>query len=140
MTEAVTWRCSVKKEFLKISQNSQEKTCVRVSFLIKLQNSGLRPATLLKDSGTGVFLWILRNFLRTFFFMKTFWWLLLKSATQNGKVSSKLKIDSNMKEQLEVINIRLLNGVFSKTSVQNDFLVCITENFDVSKHLRSLDW
>ena len=41
-TEAVVQRCSVKKMFLKISQNSQENTCVRVSFLIKL--------------------WILRNF------------------------------------------------------------------------------
>ena len=30
-------RCSVKKEFLEISQHSQENTCVRVSFLIKLQ-------------------------------------------------------------------------------------------------------
>ena len=30
-------RCSVKKVFLKILQNSQENTCVRVSFLIKLQ-------------------------------------------------------------------------------------------------------
>ena len=34
--EAVVWRCSVKKVFLKISQNSQENTCARVSFLIKL--------------------------------------------------------------------------------------------------------
>ena len=31
----------MKKVFLKISQNSQENTCDRVSFLIKLQNSGL---------------------------------------------------------------------------------------------------
>ena len=30
-------RCSVKKLFLEISQNSQENTCTRVSFLIKLQ-------------------------------------------------------------------------------------------------------
>ena len=30
-------RCSKKKVFLKISQNSQENTCDRVSFLIKLQ-------------------------------------------------------------------------------------------------------
>ena len=30
-------RCSVKKVFLEISQNSQENTCARVSFLIKLQ-------------------------------------------------------------------------------------------------------
>ena len=30
-------RCSMKKVFLEISQNSQENTCARVSFLIKLQ-------------------------------------------------------------------------------------------------------
>ena len=33
-------RCSVKKMFLKVSQNSQES--FRVSFLIKLQNSDLQ--------------------------------------------------------------------------------------------------
>ena len=37
VTEVVVRRCSIKKLFLKISQNSQESTCVRVSFLIKLQ-------------------------------------------------------------------------------------------------------
>ena len=31
-TEAVAKRCSVKKVFLEISQNSQESTCARVSF------------------------------------------------------------------------------------------------------------
>ena len=36
-TEAVVWRCSVKKMFLEILQNSQENTCAKVSFLIKLQ-------------------------------------------------------------------------------------------------------
>ena len=40
-SEAVARRCSVKKVFLEISQNSQENTCARVSFLIKLQASGL---------------------------------------------------------------------------------------------------
>ena len=35
--EAFDQRCSVKKCFLEISQNSQENTCARVSFLIKLQ-------------------------------------------------------------------------------------------------------
>ena len=40
MTEAIVQRCSVKKVFLEISQNSQEDTCARVSFLIKLQPSG----------------------------------------------------------------------------------------------------
>ena len=34
---SVLQRCSVKKVFIEISQNSQENTCTRVSFLIKLQ-------------------------------------------------------------------------------------------------------
>ena len=37
--EAVVQRCSVKKVFLEISQNSQENTCARVLFLIKPQNT-----------------------------------------------------------------------------------------------------
>ena len=46
-------RCSVKKKVLsEISQNSQENTCVRVSFLIKLQALGLQ-LYLKRDSGTG---------------------------------------------------------------------------------------
>ena len=36
-TKTVAPRCSVEKVFLEISQNSQENTCARVSFLIKLQ-------------------------------------------------------------------------------------------------------
>ena len=36
-SEAVGQRCSVKKVFLEISQNSQENTCARISFFIKLQ-------------------------------------------------------------------------------------------------------
>ena len=42
-TGAVARRCSIKKVFLEISQNSQENTCVRVSFLIKFS------ITLLKE-------------------------------------------------------------------------------------------
>ena len=36
LPEADTQRCSVKKMFLEISQNSLESTCARVSLLIKL--------------------------------------------------------------------------------------------------------
>ena len=36
-SEAVARRCSIKKVFLKISQNLQENTFARVSFLIKIQ-------------------------------------------------------------------------------------------------------
>ena len=32
ITEAAVWKCSVKKVFQEISQNSQENTCVRVFF------------------------------------------------------------------------------------------------------------
>ena len=41
----VARRCSVKKVFLEISQNSQESNNARVSFLLKLQ---ARPAALVK--------------------------------------------------------------------------------------------
>ena len=40
--KAVARRCSIKKVFLEISQNSQENTCSRDSFWIKSQASGLR--------------------------------------------------------------------------------------------------
>ena len=60
-TKAAARECTVKKEFLKILQNSKESTCVRVWF-----NKVAGPATLLKrESITCVFLWILWNFLKT---------------------------------------------------------------------------
>ena len=40
--EAVSQRCSVKKVFLEVSQNSQENTCARVSLLKKLLAWGLQ--------------------------------------------------------------------------------------------------
>ena len=52
-SEAVVQRCSVKKVFLEISQNSLENTRVRDSFI--------------RDSGKGTFLRILQNFLEHFF-------------------------------------------------------------------------
>ena len=66
--EAVAQTCSVKKEFLEISQNSQENTCARVS-----------PATLLKKR-----LWHrcfpvnFVKFIRASFFTEHLWWLLLQ--------------------------------------------------------------
>ena len=59
--EAFARRCSLKKTFLKILQKSQENTCARVSFLIKLQ---VLAGNFISKGGsdTGVFLWILQNF------------------------------------------------------------------------------
>ena len=45
----------MKKEYLRISQNSQEKTCAGVSILIKLQARGLQLYQK-RDFGTDVFL------------------------------------------------------------------------------------
>ena len=62
--------------FLEISQNLQENICGRISFLIKLQASDLQ-LYLKRASCTGVFLWILRNFLehfRTTVFIKCISW------------------------------------------------------------------
>ena len=44
--EAVVRRCSVKKVFLEISQNSQENACFRDSFLIKLQANFIKKEPL----------------------------------------------------------------------------------------------
>ena len=56
-------KCSVKKQkvFLEISQNSHENTGAIVSFLIKLQTEACSVVKK-RDSGTDVFLWVLRNF------------------------------------------------------------------------------
>ena len=53
-SEAVAQRCSVKKVFLEISQNSQENNCARVSFVIKLK--AWTCNFIKKDSDMGVFL------------------------------------------------------------------------------------
>ena len=60
-TEPVVRMYSVKKMFLKISQNSQQNTCIRVCFPLKLLASGLRIYWKI-DSDTAVFLWIFQHF------------------------------------------------------------------------------
>ena len=50
-----------KNVILKISENLQESTCTEVSFLVKCQAGGLQLYQK-RDSGTGIVLWILRNF------------------------------------------------------------------------------
>ena len=55
MSEAVPQRCFIKKVLLEILQNSQENTCTRVSFLIKLQAMDLQLYQK-RDSGTDAFM------------------------------------------------------------------------------------
>ena len=70
-TEAVAQRCSVKKVFSEILQNSQENNCARAPFLMKVQALGLRPAALLKKRlWYRCFLVNFAKFLRTSFLTK----------------------------------------------------------------------
>ena len=68
-------RTNTRKNFLKISQNSQEKIYAGVSFSINLQGSGLQLYWK-RDSGTGVFLCTFWNILENLFIVH-FRWLLL---------------------------------------------------------------
>ena len=75
-SEAVVWRCPIKKVFIESSQNSLENTCARVSFfLLKLQ--GFRRAALLKKRPWHrCFSVNFAKFLRTPFAIDYLWWLL----------------------------------------------------------------
>ena len=66
--EAIVQRCSVKKVFLKISENSQKNTCASLFFN---KVADLRPATLLKLTLTQVFSCEFCEILRTHFFHRT---------------------------------------------------------------------
>ena len=72
-SEAVA-RCSVKKVFLEISQNSQENTCARASFLIKFKVAGLIIKEALVQVLSCEFCEISKN---TFSYRTNLRWLLL---------------------------------------------------------------
>ena len=49
-----------------------------------------------RDSNTGIFLWILKIFLRTAFFIKQLWWLLLTKEILMKKIHSSDTLAINM--------------------------------------------
>ena len=68
LNEKLHFMCSIITK-LELKTTCRSRTiyiCARVSFLIKLQVSGLQLYWK-RGSGTGIFLWILRNFKNTFF-------------------------------------------------------------------------
>ena len=76
LPEPVAQRCSVKKVFLKTSQNSQEDTCVGVPFLIKFQ----APQALnfiKKETPAQLFFCEFCEILKNTFFTEPLRWLLL---------------------------------------------------------------
>ena len=77
MSEAVIRKCSVKKEFLKILQNSQENICAKIFFI---KAAGLRPETLSKkDTPAEVFSCELYEIFRNTYFYRR--WLLPVAAS-----------------------------------------------------------
>ena len=82
--------CSVKKIFLRISQNSQENTSARVSFLIKLQAP---PATLLKKRLLNrCFPVNFAKFLTTLFFNNTHLRVLRWISPEGSTLGSPLRV------------------------------------------------
>ena len=109
--EAVVQRCSVKKVFREISQNSQKNTCVRVSFSIKLQ------VLLKKKLWHRCFPVNFAKFLRAPFITEHLWWLLLFIKGRETSMMPKdlpLKIWTNnpdlMKNTISVEWILILSG------------------------------
>ena len=90
-TKTVAHRCFVKKQFLEISQNSQESTCVRISFLINLQERDLKPTTLLRKR-----VWHrcypvnFAKFLRTSFLTEHLCWMIIIRVIQNFYFKSEV--------------------------------------------------
>ena len=73
MLEAFVQRCSLKKVFLEISQNSRKNTCAKVSFLITLHP---RPATFFKkETLAQVFSSKFCEIFKNIFCIEHLWWL-----------------------------------------------------------------
>ena len=75
-SEAVARSCAVKKVFLEISQKSQENTCAKVSFLVKLQVSACN--FIKKETPAQVFPCEFCEISKNTFLIDHLWWLLLK--------------------------------------------------------------
>ena len=102
-------RCSVKKVFLEISQNSQETTCVMSLFFSGLQ------LYLKKDSGTGVFL-------RTTFLQNTSGRLLLNLAGSRNFLSYITMQGTNNFYSMCHCGVQDLQSIFSFRSNKCEIL------------------
>ena len=103
-TKAVTWRCSVKKVFLEISQNSQENTCVKLKTCNFIK----------KETLAQLFACEFCEISKSIFSDSTSRWLLLNS----GKTRKKI---STVKFQLLYKNTVITNKYFAKTANQKIF-------------------
>ena len=124
--EAVFRRCSVKKLFLEILQNSQEKTCARDPFLIKLQASTLLEKSLWHRCFPVNF----AKFLRTPSFTEHLRWLLLYFFLLTFLVSNCFSNNLNPFQPSAVFNIETSHLIQNQVQIQSKWLFlymkCIT--------------
>ena len=88
MPYRIARRCSVKTVFLKISQNSQENTCV-CNFIKK-------------ETLAQVFCEFYKKNLRTSFFIKYFLWLLLNTTETNLYIASLDTLENSFYKEPEI--------------------------------------
>ena len=115
ISEAAVQKSSVRKVFLEISQNSQENTCARISFLNKA--AGLRPATLLKRRLLHrCFPVNCVKFLRTFFLTEHLWTTASASSPQLFGNIQEFRVKEYFTDHQTANTIQLLvaiKGIFS---------------------------
>ena len=87
-------RCSVKKVLLKISQNSQENTCTRAFFLIKLQASAY--SFIKKEILAQVFSYEFCEIFKNTFLIEHLQWLLLYNSGRATALFWKLTIPKSL--------------------------------------------
>ena len=125
--EAVAQRCSIKKVLLKILQNSQENTCARASFLIKLQAEACNFIE--KETLAQVYFPVnFPKFLRTPFLTEHLRWLLLtivaRSTMQNRSRCSHVfykkakELQKQKFEKFEKLQLENLLERHSSTCIQ----------------------
>ena len=111
-SEAVVRRCSVKKLFLEISQNSQGNTCVRDSFLISCRQQ--RRRLLLKTASQRKKLFrtysVMHSFLETLakvFFSK--FCKISKTTSSYRRLPVAASVICNLPAQLRFIQVNFLH-------------------------------
>ena len=109
--------CSVKKMLLKISQNSQENTCARISFLIKLQAwQRCFPVNFVKV-------------LRTLSLIEHLWWLLLELVTIKPIFEIVSNLVSSPKETTKILLLSFSTSTLFVTLLCDRWLFDKKSNF-----------
>ena len=117
------WRCSVRKMFLKISQNSQENICVSmtlvsVSFLIKLL--ALTSNFIKKEALAQVFSCEFCQISKNTFLKEHFW------ATASVRVSTHSNTVLSQEKTFQRLNIPY--RVLHKDALTNNLVRCVSFN------------